>query len=241
MLTHTISPQNLTARLRTSKSLSELRYHANEHSSIMEAVHDSVICVSCGRFGSSSSDVRMRVECRDFYLLAADMWLKRPEKSFGREARAVANILHAGAKLKIDPHHDVMRKLLEEALRMTGGFDAQGIANCIWAVATMGVDDPRIVNGLARACIARVRDFNSQAAANSLWAIAKLGITDPHVISSLSEACVARVRDFNSQDAANSIWAIATLGITDPHVISSLSEACVARVKDFNSDRKSVV
>ena len=105
---HTISPQNLTARLKNSKSFSELRNQANEHSSIMEAVHDSVICVSCGRFGSSSSDARMRVECRDFYLLAADMWLKRPEKSFGRDARAVANILHAGAKVKVDSHHDVI-------------------------------------------------------------------------------------------------------------------------------------
>jgi hypothetical protein len=47
-----ISPQNLTARLKTPKSLAELRKHANEHSSIMSAVHDSVICVACGRFGS---------------------------------------------------------------------------------------------------------------------------------------------------------------------------------------------
>jgi hypothetical protein len=91
-----ISQQNLTARLKNSKSLSELRNQANEHYSIMSAVHDSVICVSCGRFGSN--DVRMRVQCRDFYLISADMWLKRHEKSFGREARAVANILQAGAK-----------------------------------------------------------------------------------------------------------------------------------------------
>jgi hypothetical protein len=105
-----ISPQNLTARLKNSKSISELQNHANERSSIISALHDSVICVSCGRFGSSS-DIRMRVECRELYLIAADMWLKRPEKSFGREARNVANILHAGAKLKVDFHHDVMIRL----------------------------------------------------------------------------------------------------------------------------------
>jgi hypothetical protein len=73
----------------------------------MDAVHDSVICVSCGRFGSSC-DVRMRVECRDLFVVAADMWLKRPEKSFGRGAREIANILHAGAKVKVDSHHDVI-------------------------------------------------------------------------------------------------------------------------------------
>ena len=95
-----ITSQNLNARLKNSTTLSELRNHANEHSSIMEAVHDSVICVACGRFGSSTRDDRIRVDCRDLYLIAADMWLKRPERSFGREARNVANILHAGAKLR---------------------------------------------------------------------------------------------------------------------------------------------
>ena len=104
-----ISPQNLTARLKTSKSLIELRNHANEHSSIMSAVHDSVICVSCGRFGSSTKDDRMRFDCRDLYLVAADMWLKRPERSFGRGPREIANILHAGAKLRVDSHDEMMR------------------------------------------------------------------------------------------------------------------------------------
>jgi hypothetical protein len=90
-----------------------------------------------------------------------------------------------------------MKRLLNEALRMSEGFQAQEAANSIWAVATMGVDDSRIVNGLARACVARVRDFNPQDAANSIWAVATLGVTDKHVISSLSKACVARVKDFN--------------------------------------------
>jgi hypothetical protein len=106
-----ISPQNLTARLKNSKTLVELRKHANEHSSIMSAVHDSTICVACGRFGST--DERLRNECRVFYLLAAGMWINRPEGSFGREARAIANILHAGAKLRIDSQNEVMRKLFE--------------------------------------------------------------------------------------------------------------------------------
>jgi hypothetical protein len=88
-----------------------------------------------------------------------------------------------------------MRRLFEEALRMSGGFEAQHAANSIWAVATMGVDDPRIVNGLARACEDKVKDFSSQDAANSIWVVAKLGVTDPHVNSSLSQACVARVKD----------------------------------------------
>ena len=171
-----VDPRLLTTILKNSKSLSELRKHANEHFSMMSAVHDSVICVACGRFGSSTHDDRLFYDCRDFYLTAADMWLKRPERSFGREARAVANILHAGAKLRVDSHNDVMRWLFDEALRMCGGFEAQNASNSIWAAATMGVDDPRVVNGLVRACLDRVRDFNPQNAANSIWAIASLGV-----------------------------------------------------------------
>ena len=130
-----IDPRHLTVWLKNSKSLAELRKSANEHSSIMSAVHDSVICVACGRFGSI--DERLRNECRVFYLLAAGMWLNRPEGSFGREARAIANILHAGAKLRIDSQNEVMRKLFEEAMRLSDGFEAQGASNAIWAAATM--------------------------------------------------------------------------------------------------------
>jgi hypothetical protein len=85
-----ISPQNLTARLKNSKTLSELRKHANEYSSIIDAVHDSTICVACGRFGST--DERLRNESRALYLLAAGTWINRPEGSFGREARELLQI-----------------------------------------------------------------------------------------------------------------------------------------------------
>jgi len=234
-----ISPQNLTARLKTSKSLAELRNHANVHSSMMDAVHDSTICVSCGRFGSSSKDDQFRFDCRDFYITAADMWLKRPEKSFGREARNVANILHAGAKLRVDPHHEVMKRLFDEALRMSEGFNSQGVANSIWAAATIGVVDPRVVNGLARACLDRVKEFNPQEASNSIGAIASLGVSDAHVIAALAQACADRVRDFNPQDAANSIWAIAKLCVSDAQIIATLAQACVDRVRDFNPQEAS--
>ena len=150
-----ISPQNLTAQLKNSKTLSDLRNQANEHASIMTAIHDSVICVSCGRFGTTS-DERLQNECRVFYLLAAGMWINRPEGSFGRGAREIANILHAGAKLGIDSQNEVMRKLFNEAMLLSDGFEAQGASNAIWAAATMALEDARVINTLARACVDRV-------------------------------------------------------------------------------------
>jgi hypothetical protein len=229
---YSISPQNLTARLKTSKSLSELRKHANEHSSSMDAVHDSTICVNCGRFGTS--DETLRSECRDFYLLAAGMWLNRPDGSFGRGARAIANILHAGAKLQIDPQNEVMRKLFQEAMRLASGFEAQHASNAIWAAATVALEDTRVITTLTQACIDRIRDMTAQGASNSLWSIVTLKVSDTRVINALIQACVELVRGMNAQEASNALLAIATLKVSDDRVITVLTQACVERVRDMN-------
>jgi tellurite resistance protein len=226
-------PRHLTVLLKNSKTLSDLRNHANEHASIMSALHDSVICVACGRFGST--DERMRNECRVFYLLAAGMWLNRPEGSFGRGAREIANILHAGAKLRVDSYNEVMRKLFNEAMRLSDGFEAQGASNAIWAAATLDLENDRVITALTQACVDRVREMNPQGAANSLWSIATLKVSDDRVITTLSQACVDRVREMNPQDASNALWSIATLKVSDDRVITALSQACVDRVRVFNA------
>jgi hypothetical protein len=92
-----ISPQNLTARLKNSKTLSDLRNQANEHASVMSAVHDSVICVTCGRFGST--DERLRNECRVFYLLAAGMWINRPEGSLRKRSESYCKYFTCWCKI----------------------------------------------------------------------------------------------------------------------------------------------
>jgi len=198
-----LSRQQIAIRLKNSKSFADLRHCVISHEDSLEAVHDSIICVSCGRFGSANES--LRGECRDFYLVAVDMWLKRPENSFGREARNVANILHAGAKLKVDSHHKLIQRLYDESLKMCSRFNAQEAANTFWAAATMSVDDPRIVSGLTRACVDLVKDFNGHDAANTIWAAAKLSISDTNDINSLTQACIKCASQFNSHEASNSI------------------------------------
>jgi len=228
----TIDPPLLTSRLKNAKSITHLRRHANENASIMSALHDSVICVACGRFGSTT-DLKLKTECKEFYLLAAKLWLARPVGSIGREARNVANILQAGGKLGIDPKHDVMKSLLDEAIRMSREFEAQHAANCIWAVASMGVDDTHVVNALSRACIDYIRDYTPQEATNALWALAMLEVSDSDIILALAGACVDRVRDLNPQNLVNSLWAIAKLGVTDEGIILPIARGCANQVKEF--------
>jgi hypothetical protein len=63
---------------------------------------------------------------------------------------------------EVDSQNEVMRKLFEEAVRLSDGFDAQNASNAIWAAATVALEDARVVNALARACVERVREMNAQ-------------------------------------------------------------------------------
>ena len=95
-----------------------------------------------------------------------------------------------------------MRRLLEEALRMSGGFEAQHAANSIWAAATLGVDDPHVISSLSGACVTRVRDFNLQAATNALWSAAVLNITDTAITYPLASAVSERFETVTRVDDA---------------------------------------
>jgi tellurite resistance protein len=181
------------------------------------------------------------------------MWLNRPEGSFGREARAIANILHAGAKLRIDSQNEVMRKLFDEAMRLSDRFDAQAASNIIWAAATALEDCGECIGKMLvwlkmhpimhwqelasddHVIITRVERDECSNASNALWSIATLKVSDDRVITALSQACVDRVREMNAQDASNALWSIATLKVSDDHVITALSQACVDRVREMNA------
>jgi hypothetical protein len=97
----------------------------------------------------------------------------------------------------------------------------------------MALEDARVINALARACVDRVREMNPQNASNALWSIATLKVSDDHVITALSQACVDRVRVFNAQDASNALWSVAVLSITDTVIILPLTSAISDRFKSI--------
>jgi hypothetical protein len=226
-----LDPRNLTNRLRGSRSLDELRLIARTHSSIMNALHDSVVCVVCGRL--TSDDDMERTKAKDLFVTASRHWLGRPVGSIGREARNIANILHAAAKLGLDPLHEVFQQLLDEALVMCHHFEAQGAANTLWAIATLQVEELRIIDPLVKACVKTVMNMKSQELANSFWAAAKLNV-ECAKINSLASACIDRSHLFNAQDAANTLWAAAKLGVSNQQVIDTLITACNTCIKEMS-------
>ena len=230
-----MDPKNLTLCLRSSKSIEELQHLAKAHSSIMNALHDCVVCVSSGRLGGGGgggSDERTKA--KNLYITASRLWLGRPVGSIGREARNISNILHAGAKLEVDPCNEVFQRLLDEAVILSNKFEAQGAANTLWAVATLQVEESRVIDPLVKACMRSSIHMKVQEVANSLWAIAKLNVTSSNAINSLTEACINRIHLFNAQDASNCLWAVAKLGVSDHRVIEPLTISCKVRVKEMS-------
>jgi hypothetical protein len=142
---------------------------------MMDAVHDSAVCVGCGRLGGPGGN---RAAATLLFLKAASSWLERAHGSFGRDSRGVANILQAAAKLAVDTREPALQSLLRETCSMSSGFNAQNAANSLWAAATLGLRDDAVIEPLAGACVSLSRSFNAQDAANSLWAAAVLDIRD---------------------------------------------------------------
>ena len=92
------------------------------------------------------------------------------------QAQHVANTLHIMAKTCYRPWDQALVPALEgRAEALAGTFNAQGVANTLWAYATMKRD---LGAGLARVLEVRVvalaDTFNAQNVSNTLWAYAKM-------------------------------------------------------------------
>src|SRR5579871_5408630 len=101
-------------------------------------------------------------------------------------------------------------------------FDSQGIANTLWALATMGLTWQEIsaaLRGKLWVAVDRnVDHFNPQDIANTLWALATMGLTWREISVALRDKLWAavdhNVGHFNSQEIANTLWALVTMGLT---------------------------
>ena len=82
-------------------------------------------------------------------------------------------------------------------------FKPQGLANTLWAMATMKVDLPEISKTLCAEAAAEVKDFNPQNLANTLCAMAKMQVELPEISKTLCAEAAAKVKDFNPQKLAN--------------------------------------
>src|SRR5579871_2919588 len=101
-------------------------------------------------------------------------------------------------------------------------FDAQGIANTLWALATMGLTWREISAALRGKLWVAVDHnaghFNPQDIANALWALATMGLTWREISQALRGKLWAAIDHnaghFSPQEIANTLWVLATMGLT---------------------------
>ena len=130
-------------------------------------------------------------------------------------AQQICNTLHIMAKTRYRPWDLTLVPELEgRAEALAGTFNAQNVANTLWAYATMGREPGAgVMKGLEGRAEALGGMFNAQNVANLLWAYATMG-REPGVgmMRALEGRAEALAGTFNAQEVANTLWAYATMG-----------------------------
>ena len=178
-----LASSQITTLLKECKTLDELRLVAKEHKERLDGIHDNAICCACAKLMSIEEskggvDNKMRAEARKIYSTSLRNWLNRVYNSKGKDARSCANIMHAGVKLSVDAGSDLYHDLCDMAMIKTKEFNPQEVSNCLWSVATQGVQTSGValVPLLISRCIDKAPEFEAQEIANSLWSVASLGV-----------------------------------------------------------------
>ena len=150
-------------------------------------------------------------------------------------SREISNIYNAiGWMMKKEHHHKIqcysdqlntlIHSLTEPLWYCLKNMNPQDIANTVWGLATIGVNNPELLNALAQQAIERVRDMNSQDVANIVWSYATLGITNQILMETLAERAIELHQGMDPQSIANIMWAYATLNTQNRKLMDVFAE-----------------
>eukprot|EP00667_Euglena_gracilis_P006006 EG_transcript_6048 len=168
------------------------------------------------------------------FVEAAGRALAQPDVSEKLYGKDVSILFHSFGRL--DQQHPVLFKALQGRLLRTGGgqiewLTSQGVSNCLWAAARLGLQDAELVAALVdRALTLGLDQFTSQGVANTAWALATMGhCDDPFLAALVARLTSAGLQEFKPQELANTIWAVATLGHKDETLLARFAQFLVAR------------
>ncbi|KAG1667903.1 hypothetical protein FOA52_013664 [Chlamydomonas sp. UWO 241] len=112
--------------------------------------------------------------------------------------------------------------LLSLARERLPQMPARQLANTLWAVSKLGVDDPMFVDALIGESRDKLTSFDAQALANTATALAKLGHVDTAFMQVMLETASSKLSSFTSQNLANLLWAVAKVRNRDDNFVSLL-------------------
>jgi hypothetical protein len=87
------------------------------------------------------------------------------------------------------------------AIARCNEFNSQGIANLLWAYATVGIIDKHLFTSFAPAVKLVLSQCNSQNVANIAWAYAVANVNDPSLFNTdFIDVCQAKANDFGMEE-----------------------------------------
>jgi len=113
---------------------------------------------------------------------------------------------------------------MEAALRP---FDAQGLVNVCWSLATLLAVTPaaRVFMGRSTARARRLLPgMGAQGLANVSWAYAKLVVLDSQLFEEIGRESVRQIGDFGPQGVANLVWAFATVQLKSADLLDAVAD-----------------
>eukprot|EP00798_Chlamydomonas_sp_ICE-L_P016471 gene16471-22693_t len=105
-------------------------------------------------------------------------------------------------------------------------FNAQDVANTLWALATLGYQDSAFLIKLVAQTRLKLQDadFNPQNMANSAWALAVLGHYDSRFLYELTDRAKPKLPSFSAQNVSNLAWSLATFSLLEEGLMAQLQE-----------------
>ena len=204
------SPAQITAQLKTARTMEELFKYINRHGKTLGEVHCSECWRRSGRLldGFAHSDREQR-------WLAANPSAITPllELTLLRlpamGPHALATTAHAMAKSQVTRRGCQRQwELLAShaaASVSSGKFTPQQLSNTVWAFASVGHAAPTLFETVAKEAAPRLHQFNAQNLANTAWAYATAREVAPALFAAMAAEFEGRLGELDVQELGNEL------------------------------------
>jgi hypothetical protein len=164
--------RKLTYKISSTRDLFGLRYVIQQYEPYFNSIHcTAAVCRTVQLLkGRQLPPAEMRL--LSYLTSRMPALVKRHLPTF--QERAIANVLHALARLDITDR-EVVAELAESAGQRLTSFDTQGLANVLWALAKLQYSPPTgWLQTYLQVAAAKMSAFKPQELSNIAWALATL-------------------------------------------------------------------
>lgn len=157
--------------------------------------------------------------------------LRRADSALdGMAPRALANFLWGMAALGDIRHTGMVLRIGQRLLEINPDqLKTQELSNVVWALATLDVHKPELMDRMLDSACQRIDDCVPQALSNMIWACATLRHHHPKFTTLVASNAAPRLHEFQSQTLANTLWAYSVLGIYPTELFNRAADEVVRR------------